>query len=289
MSPSLIILMVSFILIILTVLTFNLYIASFFKLDLLYEYDKSKPIEVTKNLIYKETKEKSLPMDIYRPGNIGNDEKLPAVIFIHGEGLERMVGNAKEWNFYQSYGRLAASSGFVGITFNRSRMNLNFKNTNVKQDILDAVAYVRENADKLNIDKNRICIWTFSMGGLYLSLFLKDTPDYIKCLISYYGLLDIKAKTKASNDQYENYRPENYLPQGPDNVPPLLIVKAAKDKIKGLNQSIDNFMKTAQGRNIPFDYILHSTGGHSFDALVNNQETKAVIRQTLEFIESKIE
>ncbi len=223
-------------------------------------------------------------MDVYRPSGISKDSKLPSIVFLHGEGPEKLVGNAKDWNLYASYGKLAASNDFIGVTFNRSRMNFNFKNANVKKDIFDAITYIRENAEKLNIDKDRICIWGYSLGGLYVSQFIKNAPYYIKCLVSYYGLLDIKTRTKAVNKEYESYCPETYLPAMNDKFPPLLIVKAAKDKVKGVNKSIDNFMRIAKSRNIKFDYIVHSTGQHSFDALDNNDETKAVIDRTLDFI-----
>ena len=155
MNSILIALIISFVLIILCVLVFRWYIGRFFKMDLLYDIDKSKSINVTKNIIYKHTKEKSLPMDVYKPAGITRDSKLPAIIFVHGEGLERMVGNAKDWNIYRSYGKLAASNDFIGVTFNRSHMNLNFKSANVKKDIFDAVDYIRENAEELNIDKEK--------------------------------------------------------------------------------------------------------------------------------------
>jgi len=274
--------------IIFCVLAYRRYIATVFKLELEYEIDQSKRVSVTKNIIYKHINEKSLLMDVYKPVGLSSESKLPAIVFIHGEGLERAVGNAKEWNIYRSYGKVAASNDFVGVTFNRSHMNLNFQNAHIKKDIFDAVEYIRANADELNIDKDRICIWGYSMGGLYVSLFLKNTPKYIKCLVTYYGLHDIKTRTKKVNKEYESYYPENYLPNGQDNMPPLLIVKAAKDKVKGINQSIDNFIKIAKSRNIKYDYIMHSTGRHSFDALDNNDETKEVINKTLDFIKKNM-
>jgi acetyl esterase/lipase len=219
-----------------------LYIAWFFKIDLLYNIDKSKAVDITKDIIYKNTKDKPLPMDIYKPAGITKGTKLPAIIFVHGEGTERIIGNAKEWSLYRSYGKFAASNNFIGVTFNRSRMNLNFKNA----------------------------------------------PKYIKCLISYYGLHDISTRIKAFNKEYEDYYPENYLPGDFADIPPLLIVKAEKDKVKGVNKSIDKLISIAKARNLKFEYIVHSTGKHAFDALNDNDETRVVIDKTLQFIKKNI-
>lgn len=266
-------------------LVYNWYINHFFKkLKLLYRVDESKKIIIEKNIIYKENSKHNLTMDVYRPEKSNNGEKLPAIIFLHGEGIERLLRDAKEWSIYTTYGRVAAGKGYAAVTFQRNRTNLNFNNPDVAQDILDAVEFVRKNANQWNIDENRICIWGFSLGGLYLSLFLRDTPKYIRCLISYYGLLDVNYRVKNLQEEHRNYRPENYLPESPEGVPPLLIVKAGKDKVKGVNKSHDHFIEVARSRHIPFEFITHNTGGHTFDAMDDNDETRDVMTKTWDFI-----
>ena len=105
--------------------------------------------------------------------------------------------------------------------------------------------------------------------------------------LRYYETSGLIKNVVRSDNRYRLY-PETYLPAMNDKIPPLLIVKAAKDKVKGVNKSIDNFMRIANMHNIKFDYIVHNTGGHSFDALDNNDETKAVIDKTLDFIKKNI-
>ncbi len=271
-------------------LLLNLYIKkNFINLKLLYDVDESKKISIKKNIKYKKNGSNNQLMDIYIPEIENQEENFPAIFFLHGEGIEKVLKDIKEWSFYTSYGKLAASKGFVGITFHRSRTNYNFKhNEIVAKDILDAVDFVRSNASTYHIDKNRICIWSFSLGGLYLSLFLKDTPTYIRGLISYYGLLDVKFKVKKLSEEHNNYQPENYLPITADSIPPILIVKAKKDKIRGVNASQDHFIKIADQRHIPYQLISHSTGGHTFDALDDNAETTEIISKTWGFIQKNL-
>ena len=61
---------------------------------------------------------------------------------------------------------------------------------------------------------------------------------------------------KAFNKEYEDYYPENYLPGDFADIPPLLIVKAEKDKVKGINKSIDKLISIAKARNLKFEYIF---------------------------------
>lgn len=270
-------------------LFYKWYLNHFFKnLKLLYNVDESKKIVIEKNLIYKENDKHNLLMDVYRPDKSNNGEQFPAIIFLHGEGIERLLKDVKEWSFYTAYGKVAASEGYAAITFHRNRTNLDFKNGDVAQDILDAVDFVRKNADRWNIDKNRICIWGFSLGGLYLSLFLKKAPQYIRCLISYYGLMDVNFRVKDLNEEHRNYQPENYLPKNAQGIPPLLVVKAGKDRVKGVNESQDHFIDVARSRSIPIEFIIHNTGGHTFDALNDNNETREVMAKTWDFIRKNL-
>lgn len=265
------------------------YMSSIKKKELLYDIDASIKITVKKDITYKNADGKSLLMDLYRPEDAGHKEKLPAVILIHGEGPEIFIKDAKDWGVYTSYGKLLSSMGFAAVTFNHRRAASDFTKINeVARDVLDAVKYVKNNAESLNIDINRICVWTFSLGGIYTGLFLKNTEEKVKCLISYYGFLDIYAKVSRQGDIYDAFTPKNYLSKLNSNVPSIFIVKAAQDKIKGVNQSIDEFIQQAKLNNIKYNYIIHKTGGHAFDAMNDNSETRDIIGQTLKFIENNL-
>lgn len=272
--------------IIVCLLSLYLYMNSLKRKKLLYDIDESKKIKITKDIVYKEVDNKSLLLDVYTPETLISDEKLPVVIFVHGEGPELFIRDAKDWQLYSSYGKLLSSMGFVAVTFNHRYATMNFtKIKDVSKDVSDAVDYIKNNGSQWNIDLNKICVWSFSLGGIYSSIFLKDQSMRVKCLVSYYGLLDIYAKVPKKGTILEDFAPENYLSNLNSNKTSILIVKAANDKIKGVNKSIDNFIKVAKQYNINYEYILHNTAGHSFDALDDNNETRRVIGQTLRYIE----
>lgn len=259
------------------------------KKKLLYDIDESKGINIIKDSVYKQIGTNNLLMDIYTPEKSDPKAKLPVVIFVHGEGPEIFIKDAKDGGLYSNYGKLLSSMGYAAITFNHPRASSNFSKINeVSKDILDAVEHVRKNAELWNIDVNRICVWTFSLGGIYTGLFLNNNEKKVKCLISYYGLLDIYAKISKHDDMYEKFTPEEYLSNLNSNECSILIVKAAKDKTEAVNKSIDKFIQEAEANSIKYDYVIHNTGGHAFDVMNDNNETRNVIRKTLEFIKENL-
>ena len=63
--------------------------------------------------------------------------------------------------------------GFNAVTFNHKVLADGFNIEEVNNDIDALINYLIENADKLNIDKDKIAIWCFSGGvpfGLYAGM-----------------------------------------------------------------------------------------------------------------------
>lgn len=274
------ILLVILYLVLIGLITMYLYMNLLKKKELLYEVDGLN--KLTKDIIYKTVDDKNLKMDIYKPINLEPEDKLPVVVFVHGEGPELFIRDAKDWGVYTGYGKLLSSKGFVAVTFNHRYAGSSYKNIkDISKDVTDAVDYIKNNADQYNIDVDRICVWSFSLGGLYSSLFLKE--NRAKCVVSYYGLLDVYSKVKKEEDTYQEFTPRNYLKDVKNTA--ILVVKAEKDRIKAINKSIDNFIEAAKEYKVNYQYIVHKTGGHSFDVLNDNEETREVIGQTIKFIE----
>jgi acetyl esterase/lipase len=253
-------------------------------MKLAYPMKEKEKITVTKDLVYKITEGRKLLMDVYIPANRKDKEKLPVVIFNHGEGPEIFIKDAKDWGIYTSYGMLLASRGYIAVTFNHRYASKNFmKIREVAEDVKAAVSYVKKNSTTWNADIDNIFIWSFSLGGIYSSVFLRN--DYhIKAVISYYGLLDLFTRIPQKlRKSLEEFTPDQYLRNITNTK--ILIVKAAMDKVPGVNRSIDSFIKAAEKYHIDYQYILHKSGGHSFDVFTDNEETTDVINRTIDFID----
>src|SRR6266550_6814334 len=69
-------------------------------------------VKVVQNLKYTKSDDPNVLMDIYVPPDLSENEKRPAVIFLHGGAKTDYT--PKDWGVYTSWGRLIAASGFVG-------------------------------------------------------------------------------------------------------------------------------------------------------------------------------
>ncbi|WP_051556505.1 alpha/beta hydrolase [Alkalihalobacterium bogoriense] len=109
------------------------------------------------DLVYGETKERTLKLDIVKPKS---KESFPAIIYVHGGGW--MAGDKSkvggEWN--ASF----AKYGFVCV-------NINFRLSGEAifpaplLDIKTAISWIKDHADEYGIDREKIGLWGHSSGG----------------------------------------------------------------------------------------------------------------------------
>ena len=165
---------------------------------IVYAVPGMEKIRARKDLTYKSVADTELKMDVYQPQNLPRGARRPAIVFIHGGALPpNLLTKPKEWGAYVSYGQLAAASGFVGITFNHRFYGWDMKAlSDARSDVADAIAYIRSNAERLGVDKDRICLWALSAGSLFLGPAISDAPPFIRCLVFYYAIMDLEPLRK---------------------------------------------------------------------------------------------
>ena len=233
-----------------------------------------------------------LKMDICIPSGLKKGESVPAVIFVHGGYLPPDISFfPKDWGVFVSYGKLMAASGFVGVTFNHRYYNLQDMNQSMEtsvSDITDAIQFVRDHSSKYNIDPGHIALWAFSGGGPHLSTALSERPEYIKCIVSYYAILDVRGSTRMNEDVKQKYSPVLHLGDSPYDGPAIFIARAGKDRAS-LNKTIDDFLNAALAVNAPVDFMNHPQGRHGFDILDDLPRSREIIARTIEFLKSHLE
>jgi hypothetical protein len=69
---------------------------------------------------------------------------------------------------------------------------------------------------------------------------------------------------------------------------PLFIARAGQEQFPRLNDTIDAFVATALGSNLPLTLVNHPTGPHAFDLFDDSDASRAVIRQVLLFLQSTL-
>ena len=217
------------------------------------------------NIEYKD----GLTMDIYYPLDFDFTQNLPVVIFVNGfvdEEFQKMFGSKlKDSGVYISWGQLVAASGMIAITYETHDPDV---------DIHDLLNYTQANGSWLRVDKDRICLWASSASPPTALIALTDTSaeyhDSLACTVIYYGIIPPVSVDDLSADI------------------PLFIVKAGKDDAF-LNIKLDKFVEKAREANIPLEFVDYEDGIHGFDVWQDTDESREIIKQTLEFMKTHLQ
>ena len=94
--------------------------------------------------------------------------------------------------------------------------------------------------------------------------------DFLACAVIYYGDTPPASADDLSADI------------------PLFIVKAGKDNAF-LNIKLDKFVEKALEANIPLEFVDYEDGIHGFDFWQDTDESREIIKQTLEFMNTYLQ
>jgi dienelactone hydrolase len=248
-------------------------------------------VSARRNRVYRAIGTTELTMDAYMPAALGQEERRPAVLFVHGGPIAPAMA-PKDWGVYVSYGELAAASGLVGITFNHRFYGAK-EAKDADSDIAALVEHVRTNADSLLVDRDRLAVWAFSGGGLFLSRFLQERPAYLRALVSYYALLDNRVPPPGvpntlTDEERRALSPAAHLAVGTRPVPPMLIARAGRDN-PHFNATVDTFVKEALAEGVALELLNHPAGRHGFDILDNDARTREILARTFDFLKEHLD
>jgi acetyl esterase/lipase len=238
------------------------------------------------NLIYKTVADGPLHADLYLPPDAAVS---PTVIFIHGGIPEGVPIVPKDGGVFVSWAQLMATSRMAGVTFNhRMRWDNGFVPGSVEKatdDLADLIRYLRDNASELHLDADRICLFAFSAGGPMLAAPILEQYPGVRCLVGFYACLGDTTPPDAKDAaRYSAIRALN-MRQG--EVPPMFIASAGQD-LPLMNDSIDAFVKRARELGTSIQFTTHPKGLHGFDILNDDDTSRAIIGQSLEFIASNL-
>jgi acetyl esterase/lipase len=254
-------------------------------MPVVYKVPGMEKVKVVQNLKYTSTDDPNVLMDVYLPPDAVSGEKRPAVIFIHGGAKTEYT--AKDWGIYTTWGRLIAASGFVGVTFTHRLEYPNKSLESAAKDVRAAIDYARANADKYNVDKDRICLIAFSAGGPMLSLAMRGDMPYVRCLVGFYAFMDIQQSDYRKTESAETlkaFSPIAYLQKDAGQTPPIFIARAGRDEVPTMDDSIDRFVHEGLVKNIALTFMNHPQGVHAFDNQNDDERSREIIRSAIAFM-----
>jgi hypothetical protein len=263
-----------------------------FKNALTYNLPDMERVEVH-NVVYRNIDDTTLTMDIYYPPVMEADERLAVVIFVVGytdSAAQRIVGShLKDWGPFTSWCRLTAAAELIAITHQ----------TQQPDDIELLLEYIRENGASLNIDTDRIGIWSCSANSpTAISFAMQEDLKYLKFAVFYYSLMltpDNQLREEINNLCAPRgcYAAELKDVKQLRKDLPLLIVRAGHDDVPYVNESIDHLVSLATEGDVPLTLVDYKEGIHGFDVKAfwpkaPHAKSGEIVRQTLEFMRSNL-
>lgn len=271
------------------------------------------PIEVekefeSKTFIYKRTKNKDLKLDIWFPSK--NNSNYPLVFFCHGGGW---ISGFRNQPNNVSWCKYLASKGFAVASID---YRYGYRNTmeDILSDYTDALNYIKDNSQKLSIDKDNIVLMGLSAGG-HLSLLYstyhthndnKEEMAGIKAVVAYYAPTNLndmfvsenksifakfatkqtlKGSPTPKEEIYDYYSPINWVSQ---NMVPCLIAHGKIDTTVPFKSSL-KFVKKLKELKIKYTFLVHKKGGHSFDTKLQDVTTVNILEKTARYIRKAME
>jgi acetyl esterase/lipase len=248
-------------------------------------------VQVREDVVYKTIERPDgkleLKMDIYLPSDPLPGRRHPAVIFISGGGVDNP--DWRKAGAYKTYGRLAASYGFVGVTFQKRYARGPESLATGRDDTADLIRFLREHAAEYDVAPDRFAIWAFSAGGLLLGPPLADRPPYLRAVLNFYAISDalptMAEETRRAVRIGGFSAVESVKKEGP--LPALFVGRAGLDDL-ALNAGVDSFVQEALRRNAIIDVMNHPSGRHGFDILDPDARSREIIARAFEFLKTHL-
>ncbi len=166
-------------------------------------------INLYPDIIYKETPEKQLKLDILKKN--GNTELAPVIIFIHGGSWK--YGGKEDYLFYLIE---FAERGYVTATLSY-RLSQEAPFPAAVEDINCGIRWIKDHGLEYGIDTNKAVLVGGSAGG-HLAMMAGYTDQYESCgsigdiqgIVNIYGPCDLTTDFALSNSALTDFIGQNY-------------------------------------------------------------------------------
>ena len=219
-------------------------------------FDQNRLGTIEKDIFYTTENDPFRSLDVYYPATI-SDKPWPVVVNIHG-GAWSM--GTKDWAWYSAD---LAKLGILGVSINY-RLSPTVQAPVHVEDSKCAIRFLRANADRFNLDQNRIGVMGHSAGG-HLAALIALTgglgifndkggwecySDEVQVAVPCSGpfsmvnflqfdqelCLAVFGNLEQSNPMLREYSPATYVSE---NEPPFLLVHGSADDVVPVESSME--------------------------------------------------
>jgi len=205
-----------------------------------------------------------IPMTIRVPKN---PNKHPVLIFVHGGGWTGGTPTqsyaALPTGYTASYLSDKLGIAVVGVAYRCRGSNGNF--TKAKEDVEDAVRYVKANADKYNLDTTRIAIGGESAGAP-LSALVAQQDRAIKYYIGINGIYDFVNNNAARFGQGNDFGQQTPSAFANSAISHITVTTPVTLLIHGNNDITISHLQS-----VSFNDVIKTVGGNSYLRIFDGQ------------------
>jgi dienelactone hydrolase len=208
------------------------------------------------NLVYKQSGQTALALDLYLPTGAALKKSLPVFVIFNGFGSSFMRTSRQS----QGWAKAATAHGFAGVTLDTTQGH-------DAEDFDSMAEYLRQHAEDLHVDPERLVVIAWS-GNVSAGLpAVEDSRRLaVKAAVMYYGSTEV--------------------PQARLDLP-VLFVRAGLDQPIS-NQELDRDVAAGIAANAPWTLLNYAAGRHGFDVFDDNDLSREIIEETFRFGQSAI-
>ncbi|MEM7511329.1 MAG: alpha/beta fold hydrolase, partial [Bacteroidota bacterium] len=256
----------------------------------------SEDLVIAQNIRYKSFDELDIPAIYYLPHEASVDNKVPALVWVHGGpgGQSRQNFNSLvQFMVNHGYAVLAVnnrgSSGYGKTFYQMDDQNHGDK------DLKDCVEGKNWLAQQPEIDPEKIGIIGGSYGGFMTMAALTATPEEFNVGVNLFGVTNWIRTLKSIPPWWESFKDALYLEMGDpytdDSVrlyeisplfhadkvtKPLIVLQGSQDP-RVLQVESDEIVENVKANGVPVEYVLFEDEGHGFVKKENQIEAYSAI------------
>lgn len=241
---------------------------------------------------------------LFRPRDLGQAERRPAVVFFHGGSRRQMLLGFHYRDYYHNayaLNQYLAAQGYVVLSVNyrsgigyglqfREAIDYGARGASEFNDVLGAGIYLRGRSD---VDPGRIGLWGGSYGGYLTALGLARASDLFAAGVDIHGVHDWNVAVTNFVPSYDAQAREDWSRLAFQSSPmayldgwrsPVLLIHGDDDRNVPFSESVD-LVEALRDRGLEPEQLVFPDEVHGF---LLHRNWLAAYRATAEFFDRKL-